>query len=553
MPQIDIPMDRHSSPKHHRMVVAQDRLAKGVIWLFAGLCFIVLMGIIGFILVNGLLTTSNIKSEFLPVAIRDIPLTGYPGKLHIYVNDDIRVKSLDARQVEELLSGDTVFWGYISGQNRKVTLAVADDPNFIQALTDDFLVGDNALSSNLIRIGSKDELKQLADRHKGVVFFAPDTPSYKGFDPVLKKFKPVELQEFMIGVSAPVKDLYEGRRLTSLSWDKGQVEAILSGEISDWHELGFYENMPLRLIAPPIETRAAHALPLFDAYADSSEQAEDVQTFAGLFHEGRGTVGIVTRKLVRDFDMQTIEVEYTQRAANLRLSFLTEAPSRAGAVGGISTVILNTLAMVLFVLLIATPLGVTGAVYLSEYAKAGPFLKILRIGIDTLAGIPSILFGLFGFVFFSTYLGLKTGLLSGTMTLTLMILPTIIRTSEEAIRSVPQHLRHASYAIGATRHQTVWQIVIPAAVPGILTGVILGIGRAIGETAALLFTMGSNLSLLKSLNSPMRVLSVHLYMLIRENVSIPNAFATATILLLMVLAVNYLTKRTIGSSRQTQY
>jgi phosphate transport system permease protein len=202
--------------------------------------------------------------------------------------------------------------------------------------------------------------------------------------------------------------------------------------------------------------------------------------------------------------------------------------------------------MVAFVLAIATPIGVSAAIYLVEYARQGRFVTILRVGTDTLAGVPSIIFGLFGMVFFSQFLGLQTGLLAGSFTLTLMILPTVVRTSEEALRSVPTEIREGSLALGATKLQTIFRTVLPAASPGILTGIILGIGRAVGETAALLFTMGSNLAMVQSLNSPIRVLSVHLYLLIRENISIPNAFATATILVAIIIAVNFTTRQLIG-------
>ncbi len=202
--------------------------------------------------------------------------------------------------------------------------------------------------------------------------------------------------------------------------------------------------------------------------------------------------------------------------------------------------------MVMVVTIIAGIIGVGAAIYLVEYAKQGPLLYAFRVGTETLAGIPSIIFGLFGLVFFSQFLELKTGLISGSLTITLMILPTIIGTSEEALKSVPKELMEGSMALGATKLETVLRVAIPTALPGILTGIILGIGRAIGETAAILFTMGSNMSLIKSLNSPVRVLSVHLYLLIRENISMANAFATATILVLIVFVVNYITRRLIG-------
>jgi phosphate transport system permease protein len=259
-----------------------------------------------------------------------------------------------------------------------------------------------------------------------------------------------------------------------------------------------------------------------------------------------GAIGLVSRDIALAHELESVEVSHVEHSANLRPSFFVNPPRRAGAVGGASTIIINTLAMILFVLMIATPIGVAGAIYLVEYAKQGRLLTILRIGTDTLAGIPSIVFGLFGMVFFAQFLGFQTGLISGTLTLTLMILPTVVRTSEEALRSVPKDIRDGSLALGATKLQTIFRVVLPSAAPGILTGMILGIGRAIGETAALLYTMGSNLALIRSLNSPIRVLSIHLYLLVRETISLPNAFAAATILVIIVIIVNYLTRTLIG-------
>jgi len=172
--------------------------------------------------------------------------------------------------------------------------------------------------------------------------------------------------------------------------------------------------------------------------------------------------------------------------------------------------------------------------------------EILRFGTETLAGIPSIIFGLFGFILFVMYLDIGVGLLSGTLTITFMILPTIIRASEEAIKSVPQAMRESSLALGATKWQTVVRVVVPAAIPGIMTGLILAIGRAVGETAALLFTMGSDYRLARDFLSSARVLSVHLYILVREGISFERAFATGTILIIIILLINFVTNKLIG-------
>jgi phosphate transport system permease protein len=189
---------------------------------------------------------------------------------------------------------------------------------------------------------------------------------------------------------------------------------------------------------------------------------------------------------------------------------------------------------------------VCAAIYLTEYARQGPVVRLIRFATETLAGIPSIIFGLFGFIFFVGFLNLGIGLISGTLTVTMMILPTLVRAAEESIKSVPDPYREGSLALGATKWQTITGVVVPAASPGILTGVILGVGRAVGETAAVLFTLGSSYRLVDSLTSSARVLSIHLYMLVKEGLSFERAFATATILMIIVLAVNFSTAHLVG-------
>lgn len=222
----------------------------------------------------------------------------------------------------------------------------------------------------------------------------------------------------------------------------------------------------------------------------------------------------------------------------LGLRFLLSMPQDMGRAGGILPTLIGTVALPLLALAIATPLGVGTAVYLTEYTRESGVTKIIRFGTDCLAGIPSIIFGLFGFIFFVTTLRLGWSILSGGLTLAFMVLPTIIRTSEEAIRAVPASYREVSFSLGATRWQTVRKVVLPNALPGIVTGVMLGIGRSIGETAAVIFTAGSSLRLPQSLLDSVRTMSVHFYILAREGISTENAYGTAAALIIAVLAVN---------------
>ncbi|MGE5542721.1 MAG: phosphate ABC transporter permease PstA [Bacillota bacterium] len=217
--------------------------------------------------------------------------------------------------------------------------------------------------------------------------------------------------------------------------------------------------------------------------------------------------------------------------------FLTRAPERMGRAGGILPSIVGTAVLTVVALMIATPLGVASAIYLTDYTGEGWVPRIIRFGAENLAGIPSIIFGLFGFLFFVIFLKLGWSILSGALTLALMVLPTIMRTSEEAIRAVPREHKELSLSLGASRWQTVVFVVLPSALPGIITGVMLALGRAVGETAAVIFTAGSSLRLPTSIMDPVRTLPVHFYILAREGISKANAYGTAAVLLAIVLFI----------------
>jgi len=231
--------------------------------------------------------------------------------------------------------------------------------------------------------------------------------------------------------------------------------------------------------------------------------------------------------------------------SHLSMEFLTREPENMGKEGGIFSIIITTVYLALFSIVIAAPVGICAAIFLTEYAKEGPFIRLIRFGTESLAGIPSIIFGLFGYVFFVVFLKFKYSIVSGGLTLTLMILPTIIRTSEEAIKMVPRSYREGSLALGATKWQTIYKVVLPAAIPGILTGVILGIGRVVGETAAVIYTAGSSLGLPASIWRPGRTMAVHLYILASEGLSKNNMYATATVLIITVLIINFTANRLI--------
>lgn len=234
-------------------------------------------------------------------------------------------------------------------------------------------------------------------------------------------------------------------------------------------------------------------------------------------------VGFILIKGVRNLSPELFALEYNSDNASLMPALI------------------NTLIITLLTLVIAVPFGIFAAIYLVEYAKKGSKLvKIIRITTETLQGIPSIIFGLFGLLFFSTAIHWGFSLLSGAMTLVIMILPLIIRTTEEALLGVPDAYREASLGLGAGKLRTVFKVVLPSAIPGILSGVVLATGRIVGETAALIYTAGSVPKVPGSLMGSGRTLAVHMYVLSSEGLYMDQAYATAVILLVFVLVLNWI-------------
>lgn len=228
--------------------------------------------------------------------------------------------------------------------------------------------------------------------------------------------------------------------------------------------------------------------------------------------------------------------------------FLTTVPSTIKGTFGIAGNIVNTLYIIFITLLIATPVGVGAAVYLNEYAKPGRLVRIIEFTTETLAGIPSIIYGLFGMIFFGTTFGFGYSIITGALTLTIMVLPLITRNTQEALKTVPDTYRNGALGIGATKWYMIRTILLPSAMPGIVTGIILAIGRIVGESAALLFTAGSGYLLPKGgtglfskVLEPGGTLTIQLY-LCMSKAQYEEAFGIALVLLVIVFIVNFLTK-----------
>jgi phosphate transport system permease protein len=225
-------------------------------------------------------------------------------------------------------------------------------------------------------------------------------------------------------------------------------------------------------------------------------------------------------------------------------TFLTQPPMDSMTKGGILPCIIGTLCLSLGSMLIALPIGVASAIYLHEYARPGRVLRLIRLGINNLAGVPSVVFGLFGLAFFVVYMKMGTSLLAGSLTLGALTLPVIIGSAEEALRAVPGTYREASLGLGATKWQTIWRVVLPSALPGILTGAILGVGRAAGETAPIMFTAAVFFtpSLPTSLFDEVMALPYHIYVLATAGTEIEKTrhlqYGTALVLIVLVLGLN---------------
>jgi phosphate transport system permease protein len=247
-------------------------------------------------------------------------------------------------------------------------------------------------------------------------------------------------------------------------------------------------------------------------------------TFQALF-----TVGILVLIVV---------VIFIKGFSYVTMEFIFSNPEDMGRLGGIFPSIAGTIFLGLLSIAFATPLGIGTAIFLTEYTKESLLTRVIRFGVESLAGIPSIIYGLFGFIFFVIKLKMGWSLLSGTLTVAIMVLPTIIRTSEEAIKSVPKNLKMVSFSLGATKWETVTRVILPSAAPGILTGIMLSIGRAVSETAAVIFTMGSSLRLPTSIMDSGRTMAVHFYILAREGISMEKAYATALVLVCSILIIN---------------
>jgi phosphate transport system permease protein len=362
-------------------------------------------------------------------------------------------------------------------------------------------------SGGAIIVPSLADVKDLASHEGALVITAQ-----KGRVP--SHFRKVAVSDEVLAINPSVTALFGNRSIGSLS--QQQAEDIAASRYTSWQQLGG-PDLPLHVLASGS-----------GAYAVAAAKGSACLMSAKAYQQA----------IDRGLKLSLMKIQHKVTGLNLTWEYITSKTEESGKFGGILSIIINTVFMVILTTLFAAPLGVAAAVYLAKYAKRGKLTQIIRAGIDLLAGVPSIIFGLFGLLVFVQLLGWSFSLISGVLTLVLMILPTIVRTSEEAIKSVNPSLENASRGLGATKIETIWKITLPSAANGITTGVILAIGRAVGETAALIFTIGSSTDVATGLDSSARVLAQHIYLTITEGQSIDHAFASALVLIVLVLFIN---------------
>lgn len=237
---------------------------------------------------------------------------------------------------------------------------------------------------------------------------------------------------------------------------------------------------------------------------------------------------------------------------SLSLAFIFTAPHGVRSEGGIGPTIVATIYVTGLAMLIVTPVAVLAAVYLAEYAVQGRTVRLIRFAADSLASVPSIVMGLFGFALFVEAMHLGFSMISAALALSFLMLPIVMRTTEEAIRAVPKYIRWGSYGLGATKWQTVRRTVLPSAMPRIVTGIILAMGRAVGETAVVIYTMGTSINLPISPLDTGRSMTTHLYILATEGINLQTAYGTALLLMIMILSFNLTARLIVSRNRRVQ-
>lgn len=519
----------------------EEKIAKGAIYSLTAITLIILALIVGYVLFKGFVTIRDTSYDVTSLAHTTLVDPSFPDTpLYLIAHEDIRIKEMTMEDLIEMYTRRRQSnWGDLTGQNSKIWpfMYALGSPYYIPASRIVTETGNEKLGDYVSYIETPEEMLGYIANVEGAVGLIP-ADMYTAKE--LKGVTIIPVRRSSLAVNPEVTSLIGNQQLRDIPSDA--VEKIFTGSVTNWKELG---GPDLPIVPSALDDKGIYTGLHPYGLADIGRIFTDKEEYVQAIETTPGAVGLVLYKDIKTYDLQVLDIIRHEVSQNLTWHYIIESPARSGAWGGISTIIINTFVLILFTLLFSSPIGIMAAIYLIEYATEGRLIKILRLGTETLAGIPSIVFGLFGYIFFVDILNLGIGFISATLTITLMILPTIVRTSEEALKSVPNSYREGSLALGATKLTTIYKVVLPAASPGILSGVILAVGRVIGETAVLIYTLGSNYELVRGPTSSARVLSLHIYNLFSEAISFERSFATATVLIFMILLVNFGTNKLI--------
>ncbi|WPM06083.1 phosphate ABC transporter permease PstA [Borreliella sinica] len=430
------------------------------------------------------------------------------------VNKNVNIDTISTKDIYNIYNNKISHWGSISDQG----IDIIPIANSLESISNKAilrtLTKNNSFNQRYVKLEpSTQKMLQTINSTTGSVGYLTKE-EFESLDfKLYPNIKALKTKAMSVLISKKTLTKNENEIITTLGVN--EVEKLIKGT-EKW----------VNLISKDIKLKIIKFIGQKEKIIQTIEQTE-------------GALAIVPWHYFQNIEAPFIRMHYFDKSSPLNLNFILSVPRDSGAYGGISYLILNTFYVILLTIVISICIGIGTGIMLAEYTSNKVFYKILSMSVDILSSIPAIIFGLFGLIFFVPIFGM--GILSGAITSSLMILPMIVKTTEETFATIPKSYKYASFALGANKTETIIKIMVPAAIPGILTGIVLAIGRALGETAVLLFTMGTNLGLATNLNEPSRTLTVHLLMLFQEG-HLDKGFGTASILVIMVLVINLTSK-----------
>ncbi|WKC57793.1 phosphate ABC transporter permease PstA [Borrelia sp. P9F1] len=493
-----------------------NKISFSIIKLISYSLIALLFFLISYVLYNSLFFSAKKQTLFLNESNHFLPLTFKDKiiKIAFIINKSIKIDELTTKDIYDIYNNKISHWGSISDQVIDTIPVAISESNLPGKVILTTFIQNNKFNNRYIRVEkSNEEMMRTVNETSGAIGFLTKEELEKLNFKKYPEIKSVKIKSMSILVGKKTLQKSENEIVNTLCL--GMAEKLLKGK-KTWNDL-ILKNIDSNVIK-------------YSAYDQNA--IKEVE-------EKEGTVAIVPWHSFHKNNAPFLKLYYIKKSMPLNLNFILSTPRNSGAYGGISYLILNTFYVILLTATISISIGIGTGILLAEYTSNKVFYKTTSMSVDILSSIPAIIFGLFGLMFFVPIFGM--GVFSGAITSSLMILPMIIKTTEEAFKSIPKSYKYASFALGANKTETIVKILLPAASPGILTGIVLAIGRALGETAVLLFTMGTNLGLAGALDEPARSLTVHLLLLFQEG-HLDKGFGTASILIIMVLLINLISK-----------